>query len=50
MLIASDDEKYSVHKKAINYFEKKISNDFYHLTFSFGGNDYDVDVGHRRSY
>jgi len=46
MLIASDDTKHSVNKGAILGFERKIPHDFHHLTFSFGGNDYDTEVGH----
>ena len=46
MLIAHDDARYSIHKKAMHDFEKNIPNDFHHLMFSFGGNDYDIDIGH----
>lgn len=47
MLIAVDDERYSVHKNRIEHLEKKMpTDDFHHLMFSYGGADYDKDIGH----
>ncbi len=46
MIIAYDDNQYSVHKKALYKIEKSIPTDFHHLMFSFGGDDYDKQIGH----
>ena len=46
MLLANDDAQYSINKGSLTGFQKRMPSDFNHLTFSFGGRDYDKDVGH----